>query len=334
MFPIASNKAPEATADRVGNPETANGRLLHGARHHDRRAVFLSWERVRGGGWQWADTPDWRADRHSIRAGLVLSQRLGLGEGDPVAIALAPGVDLAVLERGAWSVGAVSVPIDPAWELARVAEVLAHVRPAVLFAGEREWVDALRTIGGLPDSVRATVVARGLEEADEETLSFASFLDYGGVLDTPERASMWRTTADAAPPERLIALEYTERPGDLEPARLDQRGLVAEMNRISAAYPPRTSGLRVLMDGAPTREARALIYAGWGDGITTTVFAGSPEAQKHLEALPGPESAGEPEVATATAGGNGVLILDTERLRIHASRSNGAGNAFKGGGHD
>lgn len=302
MFPITTQHAPETAAKMDPGLETVNGRLLHGARFHDREAVFLSWEPARRGGWEWAGTPDWRADRHSVRVGLVLSQRLAVAEGERVALALSPGVDLAVIERGIWSVGAVSVPVDPAWDLARVADVLTDARPAALFAGEREWVDALRTVGGLPDSLRATVIQRGLEEADEETLSFEEFMDYGGVLDTPERASMWRTTAAAAPADRLIALEYSGRPGDLEPARLDQRGMVEAMESVRGRLPPRKSGRRIVAEEAPTRAARALIHAGWADGLTTTVFAGSCAVQENVEAL------------------------------APVSPSNGAGNALKEGG--
>jgi len=55
-----------------------NRLLLHGARYHDRKAVFVSRDL--------GETPDWRADRLSIRVALALRQDLAVGPGDLVAL--------------------------------------------------------------------------------------------------------------------------------------------------------------------------------------------------------------------------------------------------------
>jgi hypothetical protein len=78
--------------------DTVNRLLLHGARYHDRNAVFVSSDL--------AEMPDWRADRFSIRIALALAEDFGVGPGDVVKIALPLSIRFALAERAVWALGA------------------------------------------------------------------------------------------------------------------------------------------------------------------------------------------------------------------------------------
>lgn len=285
MFPFGVHPEPdddaEASRDDARGPDTANRILLHGARHHDRDAVFLRWGQGRRG-WEWQLTPDWRADRASIRAGLVLRERLGVAEGERVAIWLPLGPEWAEIERGVWSIGAVSVPIWPDRPLGRVASVLADSSPDVLFTPSLAAVRELEAIGGRPEGVRAIVPLEAPEEQGDDWLSLAKFLEYGGVRDTPERASMWRTYARGVGPDAPASLEYDDGPdgvpgeaGAGAPCEVSQGELVAWAERIARRFPARKGGTRLLATDRPDLISRVLIVAGWADGLTRTAFAPS-----------------------------------------------------------
>lgn len=280
--------SPEAAApDRDGRgPDTMNRLLLHGARYHDRDTLFLRWERGRRG-WAWQPMPDWRADRHTIGIALVLRQRLEVTEGEPVAIWLPLSVEFPLIERAVWSIGAVSVPVWPSWSVARVAEVLADAKPGVLFAPDWETVRTLGAIGGLPESVHAVVPLRGEPEDPDAALPFAQFMEYGGVLDTAERAAMWRTLARSLRPELAASREYAPD-GALRWGKLDHATLVAAVERILRRFPPRRGAVYLLLDERPHRFQRALVYAVWADGVTRLAFAAEPGARDRLGELPAP----------------------------------------------
>ena len=97
-----------------------NRLLLHGARYHDRKAVFVS--RALG------ETPDWRADRLSIRIALALREELGVGPGGVVALSMPLSVQWALAERAVWGLGAATVPLTAGRSAGRsVNAVLASV---------------------------------------------------------------------------------------------------------------------------------------------------------------------------------------------------------------
>lgn len=309
MFPYAvhpdpGDDAPEASRLDDRGPDTANRILLHGARHHDRGALFLHWGQARDG-WGWQATPDWRADRAAIRVALVLHGRLGVGVGDRVAVWMPLGPEWAQIERAVWSLGAVSVPAWPEWPLERVAAVLAESRPEVLFAPSLVAVEELASIGGRPEGLRAIVPLEAPGEQGDDWLSLTKFLEYGGVQDTPERASMWRTYARSVGPDAPASLEYGEAPAGPRdtsesgrPREVSQGGLVEWAERFTRRFPPRNGGTRLLATGRPSLVARVLVVAGWADGVTRTAFATgrvardrSLELEPDLVAAPGGEAA-------------------------------------------
>ncbi len=256
--------------------DTMNRVLMTAARHHKRDAVFMRWEKGRQGDWSWHKTPDWRADRNSIRVALVLRQRIELILGERVALWLPLGVESAVIERGVWSIGAVSVPVWPDWDLERVSEVLRDAEPAVLFASDYVSAEKLRVIDGLPESVRVIVPLEGEPADSSEALTFEKFMEYGGVLDTAERASMWRTTGRSAKPEHIITWEYGWGEEGLERGVLDHRTMLAAIETVGRLFPRGENMLQLVASDQPAFLLRALTFAGWSDGNVITTFAPSP----------------------------------------------------------
>lgn len=229
-------------------PDTVNRLLLHGARYHDRAAVFRSDSNG-------AETPDWRADRLSIRLGLALDEELGIGSGDVVALFLPLSLEWALVERGVWGLGAVSLPLSA--RAGDAALALAEARPRALFAARAADVSRLR----LPDSVTALIT---LEDETGAT-SLGSLLDRGGVLDTPERASRFRATARLVPPEALASIEAE--------GRLDQGSWARRIERFLLRFPPARGNRHLVRFEAPDLAARIVLHAGWADGFTTVVLA-------------------------------------------------------------
>jgi hypothetical protein len=230
-------------------PDTVNRLLLHGARYHDRAAVFVT---ASNG----AETPDWRADRLSIRLGLALHEELAIGAGDVVALLMPLSLECALVERGLWGLGAVSLPLSPDAGSGDLALTLAEARPRAVIAERAADVVPLR----LPDSVIAVVTI----EDETGATSLRALLDRGGVLDTPEKASRFRATARLVPPEAPASLE---REG-----KIDHGGWARRIERFLLRFPPKRGGRHVLRFPTPDLGARIVLHAGWADGLTTVVL--------------------------------------------------------------
>ncbi|MFQ5792440.1 MAG: AMP-binding protein [Acidobacteriota bacterium] len=284
MFPFAVKPSAEVCTGDGRGPDTVNRLLLHGARYHDRPAVFLCWKQALEGGC-WRETPDWEADRRAVRVGLALSQRLGVAAGETVALWLPLGREWALIERGVWSIRAVSVPIWPEWKLVQVMEVLRDTRPAVLFASDPKTLRALSAMGGMPSSLRLAVLLEGAANEDSQVASYAEFMSYGGVLDTPELASRLRRTACEVRPETALSLEYSVGSGSLESGTLDHRTLARAMETILRRFPPRARRVQLVCTDQPDRLSRALVYAGWADGLTQTAFGAPTVAREQAAGL-------------------------------------------------
>lgn len=327
VAPPSDDDAAETSRDDARGTDTVNRILLHGARHHDRDAVFLRWGQGRKG-WGWRPTPDWRADRAAIRIALVLRRRLEVAEGERVAVWLRLGPEWAEIERGIWSIGAVSVAVDPAWPLARVAAVLGDAAPEVLFAPSLDRVRELEAVGGRPPDLRAVVPREAPEEQGEDWLSLAKFLEYGGVQDTPERASMWRTFARSVGPDALASLEYAGAagaPGETSPGpplRVTQGELREWAARLTRRFTPRKGGTRLVASDRPTLAGRVVLVAGWADGLTRTAFAASRIARERASEL-------APELV-AGAGPEAAEILG--RLKAGPEGSGAGSGATEGDG--
>lgn len=284
-FGVGPEEADDTAAARQDDrgPDTINRLLLHGARYHDREAAFLHWGQDRTG-WTWQETPDWRADRGAVRVALVFREKIGVAAGSAVALWLPLGPEWAVIERGVWLAGGVSVPIWPEWEPERVARVLDDARPEVLFAPELDAVESLRVLDGVPPSVQVVVPLRAPDEKGEDWLSYDKLLEYGGVQDTPERASMLRTSAREVAPGTVATYEYGGAGGTGHGGaggsggrtgrrELDQGALAEVATRVARRFPPRPGRVQLLAGDRPDLLSRVLLFAGWADGVTTTAFA-------------------------------------------------------------
>lgn len=150
-----------------------NRLLLHGARYHDRKAVFVSRE--------FGEMPDWRADRLSIRVALALREDLAVGPGDFVALAMPLSIYWALVERAVWGLGAATLPLSPEGGIDRPVKAM--------FASSAAGLSS----PGVP------VVALDSD--------WGALLERGGVLDTPERASSFRAAARNTPQDAVSSIE-------------------------------------------------------------------------------------------------------------------------------
>ncbi|MGH9324778.1 MAG: AMP-binding protein [Vicinamibacteria bacterium] len=224
-------------------PDTMNRLLLHGARYHDRKSVFVSADSK--------ETPDWQADRLSIRVALALREELGVGPGDVVALCMPLSVSWAVVERATWGLGAASSPIAPDASPADAIRILSETRAKVLFTAR----------AFSPHGIPIVTL-----EPTTEALLFSDLIARGGVLDTPERASGFRAAARQIPPFALCSIE----PGSGR--ELDHEGWVQRVARFLARFPPVRERRHVLAWERPDLAARVVLHAGWADGLTTVVL--------------------------------------------------------------
>jgi hypothetical protein len=232
-FPFGIHPEPSDPGADARGPDTMNRLLLHGARYHDRRSVFVSREL--------GETPDWRADRLSIRVALALREDLSVGPGDVVALAMPFSIHWPLVERAVWGLGAATLPLSPG-------------------SGPDRPVKAVFAAGGQGPSVPGVPLVA--LDSDWDAL-----LDRGGVLDTPERASSFRTSAREVLPDAVASIEFGESGVELRHA-----DWVRRIAKSFERFPPSFGGRNVLALTEPHVSARVLLYAGWGDGFTTVVL--------------------------------------------------------------
>lgn len=291
-------------------PETWNRLYLAAMRDHARRAVFLHWWPGTGSSpGRWVATPDWRLDRSVIRLGLYLRERLGVGPGAQVAI-------LSKLEPEQWiadfailGLGAVSVMLDPTLPATDLETALAATQPVALLGSATALRDvcAGRPLRGLPD--RRIVWGGADPVAAGASVPLDAALDFGGTLDTPERASAFRAGAREVPPEEL-AVVHVERgaEGSAQVTRLTQREVIAEVERVWRAVAARCGDLGYVAAGGCPLECRRAVYAFVGDGLTTTVFGSAAGVAGELAALrPDKLIAPSRALAALAAGHNGPV---------------------------
>ena len=190
-------------------------------------------------------TPDWRADRHSIRIALALRERFGVGPGDVVAMSMPLRLEWPLIERAIWGLGATSLPV-------RDSAGLVGMAPVVFFA-ERAALD-------IPDSVRAVVAF--------SDGSFEKLMDDGGVLDTPERATHFRVLARGVPSEAIASID--------EGREYTHAAWITSIERFQEQHPPEKGRTYRLGPERTDVASRVALYAGWGDGLTRTALG--PEA--------------------------------------------------------
>lgn len=270
-FPFPVSGQTDAFA-RPAAGETVNSLLMHGARFHERDCLLHELDLV---GQRLVSHPDWRLDRAAIRVGLVLSEQLGVGSGGGVGIHWSLGRDLIVIERASAALGAHTVVADaevPVEALSRLVER----RPRVLFVEDPSLLEQIATRPSSRrdlESIHAVIGAT--PHSFGETLE--RLLEAGGVLDTAERATVWRRRAREVADDTLFSLEWDGTSW----SEWSQRRAAQLMSEIAEAHPPKPLGRHfVLAPGlyrAPIR-ARAVLYAGWADGWSQIAAAPSKHA--------------------------------------------------------
>jgi acyl-CoA synthetase (AMP-forming)/AMP-acid ligase II len=229
-FPFGIQPEPLDLGADVRGADTMNRVLLHGARYHDRQAVFASRD--------FGEMPDWRADRLSIRVALALREDLSVGPGDLVALAMPLSIHWALVERAVWGLGAATLPLS--------SESRLDLPVKAVFASSAA-------------DLSNPAVPRVALDSDWDAL-----LERGGVLDTPERASSFRTAARNTPPDAVASIEHG--------TELRHEEWVRRVEAFLERFPPRRGARYGLDFDEPNVATRTLLYAGWADGLTTAVL--------------------------------------------------------------
>jgi AMP-binding enzyme len=247
-------------------PETVNRLFIQAMREHARERALLHWENG-----DWRATPDWRLDRHVIRLALYLRERLGIGPGDRVALVSELRPEWLIADLAALGLGAVSAAIDPTLRGRHLAAALedasarvTFVSPAVQAFLERE--DSRTEAFGQVVFLEAWPGQGGRPTLD-------TWLDFGGTLDTPERAQAFRASSRAVEPGRPAVRHYLATPAGLERLDLTQGEIVERIRAVPPDERGRPGDLACVIDPAVSPAARLSLYAFLGDGYTTTAMA-------------------------------------------------------------
>jgi AMP-binding enzyme len=247
MFPFGIQpEASDPSRDERG-PDTMNRLLLHGARYHDRTAVFVS---ATG-----EETADWQADRRSLRIALALQRNHGVGPGDRVALWMPLSLDFALVERAVWGLGTSTLPLLPAMSLLEAGRILEEAQPKLIVT------DRSRGATALPLPVVTLVGPSG---------SVARLVEDGGALDTAERASQYRALARGASPSLVASIESNG-------SEMTQASWVARVRHFLERHPPKRKERHVLLSARPGVPERIVVHAGWADGLTTVILGSDDE---------------------------------------------------------
>jgi len=262
---FVEDRAREVTPLRVV-PETLNRLHAQAMREHARESVLL----VRTDT-EWNPTPDWRLDRHVIRVGLYLRERLGVEPGDRVALLGELRPEWLIADLAGLGLGAVSVAIDPRLRGEELTAALEDAAPRVTFAsaGSLSLLESLD--GRAPrhgELIALDPVATG------GAMPLHVLLEMGGTLDTPERAQAYRADARSLTPDRPAVRHYQRAPhAGWERFDLTQGEVIERLRAGWLREPAHSGDLAYVCDPTASMAARLALYAFVGDGYTTTALA-------------------------------------------------------------
>jgi hypothetical protein len=256
-------------------PETLNRLYAQAMREHARQSALL-W-RVNG---DWSAIPDWRLDRHVIRVGLYMRERLGVEPGERVALVSELRPEWLVADLAALGLGAVSVAIDPGLQRDELLAALEDAAPRVTFASTAA-LDVLQSPdGGAPSngspygSPYGRLIALDGAAARDDVMPFQALLEMGGTLDTPERAQSYRADARGVPPDQPAIDHYRRAPGGgCDRVQLSHDEVIQRLKEGWLREPARPGDVAYVGDPTVSLTARLALYAFLGDGYTTTAIA-------------------------------------------------------------
>jgi acyl-CoA synthetase (AMP-forming)/AMP-acid ligase II len=191
--------------------------------------------------------PDWRLHRQILRLAMYLRERAGIGPGDRVAIVAPFGPRSIVVEWGAVLIGASAALLTP---------------------GDAAAMTSLESLG-----VRAVF---------DESTSWSTALDFGGTLDTAERAQSIRASARGLDPSAPALLYAEGTNGTRTWTTLSHENVITSVQRLWFS-----SAWRDEATMAARREgnlaARLKLYACVGDGRTRGTFPALGDDSKEME---------------------------------------------------
>jgi hypothetical protein len=247
-------------------------------RSHDRRAVLT--RRAAG---ENVDLPDWRFHRQVIRLALYMSERLGVGPGDRIALVGSASFELAAVDWATLVLGGVVVPIDASSSAEELANALEAVSPRLAFVAPDavDRVLAARARAGRVDATNVIEVDGPVPST--RATSFVKILDLGGTLDTAERAQNLRARARSVT-EDMPAYGFLDgdAPGKARWTFATHQTAVAELRRFWSRTPTALAGRA---PGGPAAAGRQGQGAGDGDVAYFEGTASGPAARLALRAF-------------------------------------------------
>jgi long-subunit acyl-CoA synthetase (AMP-forming) len=249
--------------------ETMATLFLASERAHERDAVLQQREQSVEGGWK--AMPDWRFDRHVLRVALYLRERIGMRQGDRLAIVAPIGVEPLTAEWAGFVLGLTVGAVDPRLGEDGVRTALHAFAPRAVLAVDARMAEATHGLVG----VERVILARGVVQRDS-WVTYADVLDLGGTLDTAERAHSLRANARTIDVHCDAMAWRRGTSGQAEWATLSQGEAAASIRRIWAEIPSHAHAVRYFADAGPQLETRLALHACVADGLTRIAF-GAPD---------------------------------------------------------
>jgi acyl-CoA synthetase (AMP-forming)/AMP-acid ligase II len=249
-------------------PDTLCKLYMHAMRCHSRRAALRS---VRGG--RLVDVPDWRLDRQVIRLALFVRERLGFTAGQTAAIVAPFDSDAVIADLAVIASGAASAFIPRAFPDAALADAFAAADPHLLFVSDANDLERARRLRALSSDSRRVIVFD--TAASGGAVPLADALDFGGTLDTAERANAFRARARGVlPSAAAIAQASLDASGRL---RYDTLTHEAVCDRLAMRQPDaagRAAARANAFGASPTLEDRLRFYGCLAGGAETAALGG------------------------------------------------------------
>lgn len=253
-------------------PDTVTQLFYLAMREHARPAAVQHWSQD-----QWARDPDWRFDRQVIRLALFLQGNLEVAAEDRIAVfgPLRPlwlQVDFAIQGfRG------VPVGLQDSLTNDQLVSAIAETDPRVVFATERRSAERLLGIGARLGQ-RMLIAPYGAQDGTDGVVGIDYLWDRARILDTPERAQNWRSTARQAQPDDLAGIHYgSVGAGDSTRVTFTHGEAMAFVRDRVTRCPAQPDDVGYFQDNSVTAITRKAAYAYVGDGHTVVTMPGARE---------------------------------------------------------
>ncbi len=237
-------------------------RHLDVERNHDREVAL-----ERASDPQTTALPDWRLHRHILRIALYLRERMGIEQGDRVALVGPITPEWIIADWALVTQGAITVVIPPELSPAAFDEAWRTTSPSAAFVAGTEALSRVLALCGTPTTA-GKIVTFDLDPRDE-VLSYTQVLDLGGTLDTAERANAFRERARAVPADAPAAIHASASDGRPPAAEmLTHDAVVRRWRPIESAKPPRRGDRVYVRPDAQSVAAHIALYGLVSDGLT------------------------------------------------------------------